>query len=131
MKREGELKSAFTRELKCQLPHFITLCFSTAGAPDREIVGNSITTRWEMKHGTPDFLSLGNQELCCMRLATQGHCRYCIWQEKADGTHQETLIVHPRMVAGRIGWKFVIEDGCQGYSMEWLVNRVKDAHKCL
>ena len=54
-KIEGDLKRRFGAELKRQAPDFLSLRYETNGAPDREIVGNGITTRWECKHATPDF----------------------------------------------------------------------------
>src|SRR5687767_12677501 len=101
LKREAELKAAFRREMRQRLPGFLMLAYASAGAPDREIIGAGITTRWEFKHGTPDFLSHGDQELMCMRLAAAGHCRYVIWQESRAGLRQRTMIVHPRAVHAR------------------------------
>lgn len=128
MKREGELKSLFGAELKRQLPHALVLYYGTNGAPDREIVCGGKSTRWEFKHGTPDFLSPGDQELMCQRLAHQHHCMYIIFQETAQGTRQRAMIVHPREVANRNGWLMVPEAFCIGYDMRWLVNQVKKAH---
>lgn len=128
MKREGELKSAFGAELKRRLPAFLVLYYATNGAPDREIVGAGKTTRWEFKHGTPDFYSPGDQELMCQRLAVQSHCRYVIWQETAKGVGQRTMIVHPREVANRSGWLFVPEAYCIGFNHRWLVEQIKLAH---
>lgn len=127
-KREAELKSAFVAELKRQAPGYLILEYATNGAPDREIVGGGITTRWEMKHATPDFDSPGLQELTCMRLAAAGHCRYIIWQETAHGTRQRTMIVHPRKVYERNGWLMDPETWCIGYDMNWLVEQVVKAH---
>lgn len=126
MKREAELKSLFKRELKRQLPHFITLSYASAGAPDMEVVGNGVTSRWEGKHATPDFVSLGNQELCCMRLATQGHCRYIVWQSLSG---DRTLIVHPNAIHARRGWQLEAEARCLGFDMGWLVEHVKGVHR--
>ena len=126
-KREAELKAAFGRELKRQLPAFIVLFYSTAGAPDRTILGNGRQTNWEFKHATPEYDSPGRQELICMRMATAGHCRYVIWWE-AKGT-RETLIVHPRVVATSESWHPVAADAwCQGFDMRWLVEQVRKAH---
>lgn len=128
MKREGELKQAFTKELKRQLPHFLVQMFSTNGSPDRSITGNNRTTHWEFKHGTPDFESPGDQELMCMRLAVQGHCRYVVWQESSKGIGQRTMIVHPRNIYARTGWALDPEDWCTGYNHRWLVDKVCKAH---
>lgn len=130
MKREAELKSLFTKEMKRQLPNFFMLHFASAGAPDREIVGNGFTTRWEFKHGTPGFASPGNQELFCMRLAAAGHCRYVIWQESRLGLGARTMIVHPKNVYNRGGgWNFLPEASCPGFDIRWLVNQVREAHR--
>ena len=126
MKREGELKSAFTKELKRQLPDFYVLQYATSGAPDREIVGAGVTTRWEMKHATPDFVSPGDQELMCCRLAVAGHCRYVIWWENAQGIGQRTMIVHPNRVLDQ---SLVPEVWCQGHDHRWLVQQIRMAHR--
>lgn len=125
MKLEAKLKAAFSRELYRQLPHFLVLHYVTAGAPDREIVGNGVTTRWEMKHATPDFASPGNQELCCMRLAVQGHCRYVLWHENSDGSNKRTLIVHPTHIHRKTD---IVESSCDGHDHAWLVRQVRRAH---
>jgi hypothetical protein len=127
MKREGELKSLLAAELK-RLPRFYMLQYSTNGAPDREIVGAGITTRWEAKHATPDFLSPGDQELMCCRLAHAAHCRYIIWHEQRG--IQKTLIVHPLKIMHRDGWNLEAEAWCIGFDMKWLVQQIKDAHQC-
>lgn len=129
MKREGELKSAAMAELKLQCPRFIVLLLATAGGPDRAIAGAGKTTYWEMKHATPDFVSHGNQALCCMRLnANAGYCRYVLWQEDAHGRNKRTLIVHPREVHVRVGWQLVAEASCVGYDHRWLVRQIRRAH---
>lgn len=127
-KREAALKSAFTKELKLQLPDFLVLHYATAGAPDREIVGNGVTTRYECKHGTPSFASSDIQELFCMRLAVQAHCRYVVWQSKADGSSPRTLIVKPVMIHRRIGWRLEPETFCVGFNHRWLVDYVRELH---
>lgn len=127
-KREAELKSKFGVELKRQLPGFLVLRYETNGAPDREIVGLGVTTRWEAKHATPDFRSPGDQELMCMRLAAAAHCRYIFWHER-NGI-QRTLIVHPRQVHDRDGWSLIPEAWCTGFDMKWLVQQVAKAHLC-
>ena len=127
-KEEGRLKSLFARELKRQAPEFLVLLYATNGAPDREIVGNGITTRWEFKHATPDFRSPGDQEILCVRLAEQGHCRYVIWFDNRG--LQLTMIVHPRDVLGRKGrgLGIKVETHCIGFDMKWLVAQVLKAH---
>jgi hypothetical protein len=126
-KIEGELKARFTKELKLRLPGFVTLQYSTAGAPDRSIVGAARQTNWEFKHGTPAFRSPGNQELECMRIAAAGHCRYVIWQEVAEV--KKTIIAHPRDVFNRDGgWDIPAIAWCVGHDMRWLVEHVKREH---
>ena len=125
-KREGELKQLWRQELKRQLPGFYVLQYSTNGAPDREIVGAGVTTRWEAKHATPDFASPGDQELMCCRLAVAGHCRYVIWYEYRG--IQKTMIVHPKDVMDRTGWNLMPESFCVGFDMKWLVHQVRKAH---
>lgn len=126
-KEESKLKSAFQRELERQLPGFLTLHYVTTGAPDREIVGNGITTRWEMKHGTPAFKSPGNQELMMCRLALQGHARYVIWKETRFGG-KCTMIVHPLEVHHRQGWDLRPESVTIDYDHVWLVEQIKQVH---
>lgn len=126
MKREAELKSKFGQELKRQLPGFYVLQYSTNGAPDREIIGAGVSSRWEMKHATPDFASPGDQELMCCRLAVAAHCRYVVWWER--GIIQKTMIVHPRKVMGRTSWDLEAESFCVGFDMRWLVEQVRKVH---
>ena len=127
MKREAELKAKLTQTMKRRLPDFITLQYATNGAPDREIVGAGVTTRWECKHGTPAFKSPGDQELMCMRLAAASHCRYVIWREQ-KGTEPMTLIVHPNHVHTRNGWNLKAEAWCLGFDMDWLVAYIRQEH---
>ena len=126
MKREAELKSRFGQELRRQLPGFLILSYATNGAPDREIVGNNISSRWECKHATPDFQSPGDQELLCCRLAAAAHCRYVIWWER--GAVQKTLIAHPLAVMRRTNWDLEVEAQCEGFDMRWLVEYVGRTH---
>ena len=125
-KREGELKSAFSEELRHRLPQFVTLLFNSAGAPDRAIFGNGRTTTWEFKHATPDFDSPGLQELMCMRLDVASYCRYVLWRE--DETEQRTMVVRPRMIHQRTQSKILSEAWCVGFDHEWLVNHIKMVH---
>jgi hypothetical protein len=125
-KREGELKRQFAQEMKRQLPDFYVLHYATNGAPDREIIGNGISTRWEMKHGTPAFVSPGDQELMCCRLAAVAHCRYVIWTERLG--MQKTMIVHPLQVMHRQGWSLVAESVTSGFDHRWLVEQIKQVH---
>lgn len=137
-KREGELKSLFGAELKRRAPDFLVLQYATNGAPDREVVGLGHTTRWEMKHATPDFRSSGDQELMCTRLAAAAHCRYVIWQQR--GGIKKTMIVHPREVflmgqkrrTSKPGvvwsWDLNAEAWCVGFDMRWLVTKVLKEH---
>ena len=125
-KREGELKSKFAQEMKRRLPGFYLLQYSTNGAPDRSIVGAGRQTNWEAKHGTPDFLSPGDQELLCCRMAAASHCRYIVWLER--GAMRKTLIVHPLKIMNRVSWNLEAETWCTGFNMTWLVSKVREAH---
>lgn len=129
-KIEGKLKQAFTQELKRQLPDFIVQRFITNASPDRSITGNGVTTHWEFKHGTPAFESPGDQELMCMRLAVQGHCRYVVWQESSKGVGKRTMVLHPRDVFRRSSgsWTFNPEAWCVGYDHKWLVDEISKWH---
>lgn len=128
-KREGELKAAFTEVMSRLLPRYYVLRYTTAGAPDREIIGAGYSTRWEFKHGTPQFESIGLQELTCTRLAGVGHCRYVIWQENAKGTGQRTLIVHPKYILNRDGWDFQAEASTNGFDHHWLCEQIRKVHQ--
>jgi hypothetical protein len=128
-RREGELKSEFFKELKHQLPGFLVLAQASAGAPDKAIVGAGYTSFLEFKHGTPDFVSHGNQELFCMRLAHAGFCRYVIWWESATGLGKRTMIVHPKQVHERKNWLFVPEEVTPGFNHPWLVSYIKQVHR--
>ncbi len=126
-KREAELKSKLTKELKKQLPHYLILQYATAGAPDRSIVGDEVQTNWECKHSTPTFDCPGNQLLLCQRLELRGHCRYIIWWEDGKGDNQQTWIVRPRDV-GRQGIVHAIEQVTRGFDISWLVAQIRKAH---
>jgi hypothetical protein len=128
MKIEAQLKQQFTKELKRQLPGAVVLQYATNGAPDREVVYNGISTRWEFKHATPRFESPGIQELMCARLGAVSHCRYVIWHQWKDV--KRTLIVQPQSVIGQNGSGRNIEPEafCSGFDMQWLVNEVRKAH---
>lgn len=128
MKREAALKSALFQELKRQLPEFRVLQYATAGAPDRSIVGGGFQSNWECKHGCPTFISPGNQELFCMRLAVAGHCRYILWTETANGANKRTLIIHPRAMHERASWTPEAEAACAGFNHRWLVDYIKQVH---
>ena len=125
-KREGELKSELFKLMNGIYPGFIVHQIATAGFPDRAVTGRGKTTFWEFKHGTPEFDSIGLQELSCTRLAFVSFCRYVIWQETA--TEQRTLIVHPRDVKERTSWKVVPESFCLGFDLKWLVNQIVKEH---
>jgi len=125
MKREAELKSKFAAELKRRAPEMVTLLFSTAGAPDRMLIGNGTVSAWEFKHGTPRFLSPGIQELVCMRLAKHMHCRYVIWLESSRGEFPRTLIVHPEHVHDKT---LTPEVEWAGYDIKSLVQHVLRIH---
>lgn len=126
MKREAALKSLFGKEMTRQLPGFMLLSYATNGAPDREIVGLGVTSRWEFKHATPSFDSPADQELVCSRIAAVGHCRYVVWYER--GPIQKTLIVHPLKVMRRTSWDLEAEAWCTGFDMRWLVDYVRRVH---
>jgi hypothetical protein len=129
MKREAELKAKFRRKLHEVLPNFMLLEYTTAGAPDRSIVGGGRQTNWEFKHATPDFDSPGIQELECMRLSAAGHCRYVIWQESSKGGGRRTLIVRPFDIHTRTNCRSLLsEDWCVDFDMGWLVEQVRKAH---
>lgn len=125
-KREGELKSRFSAELKRQLSGFYILQYATNGAPDRSIVGAGRQTNWEMKHATPDFKSPDDQELMMCRMAIASHARYVIWFER--GAVQKTMIVHPKDVMNRVSWNLIPESFCVGFDMRWLVGEIRKAH---
>lgn len=127
-KQEAALKSAFGKELKKQLPGFLSLRLLGAGDPDRAIVGLGKVTFLEFKHGTPRFDSPGNQEVQCMRLDQACFCRYIIWQESSEGADKRTLIVRPTHVHHRRnGGDLIPEESFPGFDhvsvVEWLRKR--------
>ncbi len=124
-KREAEFKSNFGKELKRRYPAFYILLFSTRGGPDRIVIGNKRYSMWEFKHATPGFESPGDQELMCMRLNVAGYCRYVIFYENQD---QHTLIVTPKAVHERKGWKLEPEHITAGFDIPWLVRHVAWVH---
>jgi hypothetical protein len=125
VKREAELKARYTAELKRQRPEMVTFLFTSAGAPDRLHIANGICSFWEFKHATPGFASPGIQELFCMRIAAQVHCRYVIWHEDRHGDNQRTLIVHPDHVHDKT---LTPEVEWSGYGMKELVRHVLLIH---
>lgn len=129
MKQEGVLKAAFARELKRQLPHYEVLFYATAGAPDRTIVGDGRQTNWECKHLVPSMSTQGLQELTCMRLAVQGHCKYVLWSESRG--MKRTLIVEPRIVYAWLRHEGALrpEAVTEGFDHAWLVQQVRKAHE--
>ena len=128
MKREAELKTAFGKELRRQIPGAVTVLHVSTGAPDRAITFGGLTTYLEFKHGTPTFDSPGIQELCCMRLEAAGRCRYVVWQENANGAGQRTLIVRPRMVFRREGWCLDAEKTFVGFDHKAAVRWLWESH---
>ena len=126
-KYEAKLKSDFFKELHLQLPTYLLLAQASAGAPDKGIVGNGLTSYWEFKHGTPGFTTTGNQTLFAMRLAQQSPCRFVIWQELSNGL-KYTMIVHPRQIHERRGWQVKPEYACDGFNHQWLVEQVRRVH---
>ena len=118
---EAELKSAAMQELRYRHPNFVIVEYATVGAPDREVVGRGISTRWEFKHGTPSFTSVGIQELMMLRLSAAGHARYVIWEERRG--IKRTLIVHPKDIGG-----LKPEAWCAGFDHKWLVEQIGKAH---
>lgn len=130
-KREGELKSAFTKAFKLVVPQAVILLFSSAGAPDRSITFSGHTTHWEFKHGTPGITSHALQELMCMRLEIEGHCRYVIWHESA-AFGRKTFILRPTAVHHWLRSQQTpkAEAQCEGFNHAWLVAQVKKAHGC-
>ena len=126
-KREADLKSELFEGLHARYPGFVVQQMASAGSPDRSVTGNGRTTHWEFKHGTPDFISPGLQELTCLRLAKAGHCRYVIWQEK--GEIKRTLIVHPKVIKNRTNWNVVPETFCIGFDLVWLIAQIIKEHE--
>jgi len=122
--REAALKSALFKRLHQDEPSFLILQIATAGAPDREVVGNKLTTYWEGKHGTPHFVSHGNQELMCQRLDVQGYCRYVIWLEDAHGGSKRTLIVRPRDIR-----TLTPEVATEGHSHVFVSDFIRKVHR--
>src|SRR6185436_3329318 len=122
-KREAELKAAVMKELRLQCPNFLVLEYATVGAPDREIVGRGISSRWEFKHATPGFVTHGIQELMMLRLAAVGHARYVIWQETMYGHGKRTLIVHPKDIGD-----LKTDTYCISHDHKWLVEQIRKVH---
>lgn len=130
MKREGELKSEFFRELKRQCPRYVVQQMASAGSPDRSITGCGKTTHWEFKHATPYLISNSLQELMCMRLAEQGFCRYVVWWETRYGKGQRTMIVQPKEIHRHVSVDAILTDaGNVGYDPFWLVSQVRQIHE--
>lgn len=120
-KREARLKSLLRKELQ----GFILLAYATAGAPDISPVANGYQSNWEAKHANPGFISHGNQELLCMRLAKHGHCKYIFWHEDHLGRGKKTLIVEPRHVHDK---SLKPEAWCVGFDMGWLASYIRAEH---
>lgn len=123
---EGKLKASLFRRLHQDAPNLIILQLATAGAPDREVIGNGFTSHWECKHGTPQFVSPGNQELMCQRIEVQGYCRYILWLEDEHGRDKRTLIVRPRHINDAI---YDTYDACvSGHSHSFVSQFIQSLH---
>lgn len=132
--REAKLKSALFQRVKEDEPSFLVLQLATAGAPDREVVGNGRVSHWEGKHGTPRFVSHGNQELMCQRLEIQGYCRYILWLEDAYGDSKRTLIVQPRYIRHVIAQlphfqDITCEASATGHSHAFVSDFIRKVHR--
>lgn len=128
MKREAELKAAFTKVFKAAAPHYLVLLHASRAAPDRSITGNRRTTFWEFKHATPLIESSGDQKLMCKRLAAHGfYCRYVVWFEYRD--QQATLIVHPDIIGSINDRVPRVEATCEGFDHKWLTDYILTIHR--
>lgn len=106
MKQENALKAACIRLLREKRPDWVIIPHQEVrehGTPDISVTGNTRTTWWEFKHGTPAFLKDDNQELKCARLAREGFCRYIVYREGKDGLDRMTCIFHPLSVIHTFG----------------------------
>lgn len=122
---EGTLKSALFQRLRQDEPAFIVLQLATAGAPDREVVGNKRTSYWECKYGKPQFISHGNQELMCQKLAYHGfHCRYVLWIDTGD--EKWTYIVNPFSIRN---YKTSFEYQFNGLSHRRVCDYIRQVHR--
>lgn len=134
VKRESELKSAFLKEMKRQLPSFVVLNHEDVregGHPDKSIIGNGMTSWFEFKHATPKFESPDPQWRTCRRIERQGFCRYVIWWE--GGRNQKTLIVRPGLLStsgSNLSLLDIdqIEESTVGFDMDWLCKYVRRVH---
>lgn len=97
----------------------------THGTPDICITGNWVTSRWEVKHATPNFKTKGIQELTMNRIALAGYAQYVVYWQKPN-LGKRTYIVHPRDIGKdpESEWKDFIE----GFDHDFVLNRVKDVH---
>ena len=125
-KKESGLKSKLMAELR---KHAMIVALRhedvrTAGIPDLSTTSGGRTVWWECKHGTPLFGTTGIQELTMLRLAAAGLARYIIWQENADGTERQTLIVRPSNLKS-----LTAEVSCAGFNMRFLAEYIFKAHR--
>lgn len=127
--REARLKSALFKQLRTDAPSFLVLQLATAGAPDREVVGNKCTTYWECKHGTPRFVSHGNQQLICQRLDMQAFCRYVLWINIAGEPY--TFIVKPSDIERFTPGSDAYEETFIGYNHKAVSNYILNVHGVL
>lgn len=124
--KESDLKRPLVKLLREVYPNFIIWRIedpTTSGIPDIIVVGNKISSYWEVKRANPHFKSKGVQELTMLRLARHGLAFYIVYYEHA--AEKRTYIVDPKDVGKPIlDWSdFVI-----GFDHHWIAKRIGDVH---
>jgi len=123
---EANLKSALVTLLRKAFPGYVIFRHEDRhlfGVPDFSVTGNRITSWWEGKHASPQFVSQGIQELTMLRLANQSHARYIIWDE--NGGAKRTLLVHPKEMNE---WQLTKEN-TNGFNHRWVVEQIRKVHE--
>ena len=126
MKTEAELKRTLVKLLRETYPNFVIWRIedpTTSGIPDIIIVGNKITSFWEVKHAIPKFKVKGIQGLSMDRLAREGLAHFIVYYE--DKNAKRTYIVSSSEIDNPVAtWVYYTS----GFDHEWLVRRIGDVH---
>lgn len=130
-KIEGELKSKQSDAIRDIMPGFVLQLHQQIrgkGTPDMSLDGLARTSWWELKHGTPKFLSPGIQEVTCCRLAAASFCRYIIYFD--NGHRKETQIVRPVDVRDRLDFNSIrVEYSWPGFDFGAVAYFMRQIHE--
>jgi hypothetical protein len=122
---ESALKSTLVKLLRTELRTAVVLRIEdrfTSGIPDIVVVGNGVTSFWEVKYAHPNFASRGVQELTLLRLARAGIARYLVYSE-IKGV-KNTHILNPSDITN---WQQV-PTSAPGFNHQFVLHAVRELH---